>query len=726
MTAKLAPVASSKATRRDEHPLDVFFAPQAVAVFGATEEANSTGRTLMANLIRSPFGGTLFPICSDRCGVLGIRAYPRLQAVPAAVELAVIATPAATVPAIIGECVAARVQGAIVLSDGFGDTGPAGAELAQAIRRQLADSSLRLLGPNCLGVASPCTGLNATYAPAMVPVGNVGFLSQSGALLTALLSQDQPERVGCSLFVSVGGLLDISWAEWIDYLARDPRSECIGIYLEKMDDAAAFFAAVRKVATDKPVILVKGGDSTGEPAAGGEVFEEACRCSGILRVHKLADLFRLAEILTTSPRPRGKRLTILTNARGPGLLAADALRADGGQLASLADATIAELGVVLNGCGSPQNLIDVGDDADLPRFARAAAAAVNDPSTDALLAILTPHATIDPVQAAECLPPLARHKPVLACWMWGASDPGSLAVLRDAAIPTFRSPDAAIRVFGYLWRHAENLHFLSEINAAAAEAAAPNVEADRAERVLDRARGAGRNVLTEAEIRQLLTAYALPFVETHRAATEDAVAELARTLEFPVVLSLEAALPSRELDGVRLKAFDVPAVRRAFQMLQRIAAEYLADGPAWPVKIQPLVAHLGHEIALRSTTHAGLGPVLQFGMGARWATLAPDRVVALPPLSPHMVRRMIEKSYLFSALRAMDDPEPFNLDGLQQFVTRFSRLVVEQPAIAEAVINPLLVSADRVLALDAVIRLHDPALKENVPPRLVMARTRRG
>jgi acetyltransferase len=419
-----APVTSER------HPLDVFFAPETVAVFGATSVPGTVGLTVMSNLVRNPFGGTLFPIHPGRGGIHGIRAYPSLAAVPRPVELALIATPAEAVPDVLTECAAAGVPGAVILT-------AAGPDLERQIRQQLRHGSLRVLGPSSLGVASPRTGLNATFAPAMVPPGNVAFLSQSGALLTALLNEERAERVGCSAFVSVGSLVDVAWAEWIDYLGQDRKSECLGIYLETLDDAPSFFAAARRVARHKPVIVVKAGESEAAGARDG-AFDEACRSSGVLRVRRLADLFRMAEVLTRQAPARGRRLAIVTNARGPGLLAADALRADGGRLA--------------------QQLIDVGDDADLEHFARAAARAEADPDSDALLAVLAPHATIDPVAVAEQLRPLARagRKPILACWLWGALSPRSAAVLQEAGVHTFRSPEAAIRIFGYLWRHGEN------------------------------------------------------------------------------------------------------------------------------------------------------------------------------------------------------------------------------------------------------------------------------
>jgi acetyltransferase len=429
----------------------------------------------MSNLIRNPFGGVLYPISPRRSGVLGIMAYPSLAAVPGSVELAIVATPAPTVPDILAECLSAGVKAAIVLSEGFGETGEGGSDLERQVREHVRHGTMRVLGTNTLGIACPRTGLNATFAPGMVPPGNVGFLSQSGALLTALLSKDHAAGVGCSAFVSVGSLVDISWAEWIDYLAADPQTECIGIFMEQLDNARAFFGAARQVAPRKPLILLKGGESAAphsQEAMADDIFTEACRCSGVLRVHRLADLFRMAAHLTSRPLATGRRLTILTNGRGPAIVAADALRSTGGRLAVLAHKTLLEVSAVLTPRWNKQNPIDVGDDADAMRFARAAVIAARDPNTDALLVLLAPQAAIDPFLAAQGLRDLARasDKPVLACWLWGAADPINLTLLRQAGVSTFYSPEAAVRAFGYLWRHAENLRCLTEIQNALADA----------------------------------------------------------------------------------------------------------------------------------------------------------------------------------------------------------------------------------------------------------------
>jgi acetyltransferase len=466
MGTSLLPDSPAPAACRGPHPLDVLFAPESVAVFGATEEPGSPGRIVTSNLIRNTFGGVVYPISPRRPSVLGVKAYPRLAAVPEPADLAVVVTPAPTVPDILAECLAARVKAAVVLSAGVADGGPGGADLERRVREVLRGGSMRVVGVGSFGVACPRTRFNATCTRDMILPGNVGLLTQSGALLTALLNREHCEHVGCSVAVSVGSLVDVSWTEWLDYLARDPHTRCIGVYMERIEDGRAFFAAAREVAPRKPIILIKSGRSAVGDVEDG-VFDEACRSNGVLRVHRFGDLFRLAALLTSRPVPRGRRLAIVSNARGPAVLAADEACAGGGSLASLAPETVARLGGALPARWDGRNPIDVGSDCDAERFVRAAAVAAGDPNADALLVLLAPQASIDPLAAAEGLRGLAAGgKPLLACWMWEAASPESLAVLRDAGIPAFRSPESAVRTFGHLWRHSENLRFLAEVREA--------------------------------------------------------------------------------------------------------------------------------------------------------------------------------------------------------------------------------------------------------------------
>src|SRR6266568_7685755 len=333
--------------RSEGHPLDAIFAPHSVAVVGATDRTGSIGRAVMWSLVSSPFGGTVYPVSDKRTSVLGIKAHSRIADIPEPVDLAVLVTPAVKVPEIITDCVNSGVRGAIVISAGFKEHGAAGKELERQIVERMRGSSLRVIGPNCLGVMNPISGLNATFAPNIARPGNVAFISQSGALCTAILDWCQKEMVGFSAFVSVGSMLDVGWGDLIDYLGNDPRTHSIVMYMESVGDALSFLSAAREVTLNKPVIIIKAGRTdaaahaaashTGSLTGSDEVLDAAFRRSGVLRVNTIADLFYMADVLSKQPRPRGPRLAILTNAGGPGVLATDALISEGGELAELSE-----------------------------------------------------------------------------------------------------------------------------------------------------------------------------------------------------------------------------------------------------------------------------------------------------------------------------------------------------------------------------------------------------
>jgi acetyl coenzyme A synthetase (ADP forming)-like protein len=460
---------------RERYPLDSFFKPQSVAVIGATEAERSVGRTTLWNLISSPFGGTIYPVNPKRSSVLGMRCYPNVRAVPEPVELAIVVTPAPTVPGVIRECVEAGVVGAIILAAGFRELGPCGEALEQQVLAEARKGSLRIIGPNSLGVMSPVTGLNATFASTMARQGSVAFISQSGALGTAVLDWSLREMVGFSAFVSIGSMADIGWGDLIDYLANDPRTRSILVYMESIGDAGGFLSAAREVALSKPVIVMKAGRTaegrraaaahTGAaPKSCDEVVDAALRRCGVLRVNHIADLFYMAEVLSKQPRPRGKRLTIITNAGGPGVLATDALVSGGGELAPIDASTIEALNKVLPVEWSHGNPIDILGDAKPERYAQVLQATAKDPNSDGVLVILAPQAVTDATLTADQLKPYAKlgNKPILASWMGGAEVAPGLDVLRLADIPSFSYPDTAVRMFLYMLSYHENLRAIYE------------------------------------------------------------------------------------------------------------------------------------------------------------------------------------------------------------------------------------------------------------------------
>jgi acetyltransferase len=712
----------------ERRPLDAIFDPDTVAVVGASDRPGSVGRTIMWNLISNPFGGTVYPVNARRQNVLGIKAYPSVSEVPELVDLAVIASPAPTVPGIIRECVECGVRGAIIISAGFRETGAEGAELERQVLEEARRGRMRIIGPNCLGVMNPTTGLNATFAGAMARPGNVGFLSQSGALMTAILDRSFVENVGFSAFVSVGSMMDVGWGDLIYYLGDDRKTESILIYMESVGDARSFYSAAREVAMTKPIIVIKAGRTaaashaaashTGSLTGSDEVLDAAFMRSGVLRVDNVSDLFDMAETLGKQPRPKGPRLTILTNAGGPGVLATDALIARGGELAGISAETMQELNRFLPAPWSHGNPIDVLGDADPVRYAKALETASKDPGSDGLLVILTPQDMTEPTETAQGLVPYAHStgKPILANWMGGAEVAAGTSILNGAGIPTFDYPDDAARSFTNKWRYTYNLRGIYETPELADDA---DVDREWAGELVASAHDAGRTILTEFESKALLEAYGIPTVETRVATTADEAVELAEHFGYPVVLKLNSQTITHKTDvgGVRLNLTGAEEVRRAFEEMERSIAENFSPEDFAGVTVQPMVSLEGYELIMGSSLDTQFGPVLLFGSGGQLVEVYRDRALALPPLTTTLARRTMERTRIFEALQGVRGRPPVDTAALEKLFVRFSQLVMEQPWIKEMDINPLLASPERLLALDARVVLHPPDTSEEDLPR---------
>ncbi|MBF2019718.1 MAG: bifunctional acetate--CoA ligase family protein/GNAT family N-acetyltransferase [Hydrococcus sp. C42_A2020_068] len=717
--------------RSERQPLSPIFAPQTVAVIGATDRPGSVGRTLLWNLISNPFGGTVFPVNPKRNSVLGIQAYPDVKSIPQPVDLAVIATPAPTVPGIIEECLEAGVKGAIIISAGFREIGKAGRELEQQILEK-ARGKMRIIGPNCLGVMNPRSGLNATFAGAIARPGNVGFISQSGAICTAVLDWSVPENVGFSAFISIGSMLDVDWGDLIYYLGDDPYTKSIVIYMESVGDARSFLSAAREVAFTKPIIVIKAGETeaaakavtshTGAMTGSKDVFDAAFRRCGVLKVTRMSELFDMAEVLAKQPRlPEGPRLAIITNAGGPGVLATDALVATGGELAELSDDTIAKLNEVLPPQWSHANPIDILGDADPDRYTKALEIAVEDPGSDGLLVILTPQAMTDPNKTAEQLISCAQMagKPILASWMGGAEISVGETILNKHQIPTYRYPDSAARLFNLIWRYSYNLQGIYETPVMPPdEDGGPN--RSQVAQIIGAVRESERVILTELESKEILAAYGIPVVRTGIAKTEAEALELAESIGYPVVVKLlsETVTHKTDVGGVQLNLTNAEEVRDAYRAIQTSVTQKVGAEHFLGVTVQPMLSPDGsYELIIGSSIDPQFGPVLLFGTGGRLVEVFKDRAIALPPLNTTLARRMMEQTKIYRALKGVRGRRPIDLAALEQLMVKFGQLVVEQPWIKEIDINPLLVSAERLTALDARIILHPKDTPANELPK---------
>ncbi len=712
-------------------PLDVFFSPKTVAVVGATENPGSVGRTILWNLVTSPFGGIVFPVNPKRPSVLGVKAYPSLGDIPEDVDLAVIVTPPPSIPGIIRECGEHGVRGAIVISAGFKETGAQGAALEQRVREEARAANVRVIGPNCLGVMSPTSGLNATFATTIARPGSVGFISQSGALCTAVLDWSLKEMVGFSAFVSIGSMVDVDWGDLIYYLGNDPKTRSIVIYMESIGNARSFLSAAREVALSKPIIVIKPGRTaaaakaaashTGSLTGSDEVLEAAFRRTGVLRVNNIADLFYMAEVLSKQPRPKGPRLTIVTNAGGPGVLATDALIMGGGELAELSAETMEAFNAVLPPTWSHNNPVDIIGDASPERYAKALDIAAHDPHSDGMLVILTPQAMTDPTRIAEELKPHAKQegKPVIASWMGGVDVAAGEEILNRANIPTFPYPDTAARAFNYMWQYSYNLKGLYETPAMPEDSPdwAPNRKL--ADELIQKTCAAGNTILSEFDSKQVLSAYGIPVVKTMIARSDGEAIEIASQMGYPVVLKLysETITHKTDVGGVRLNLANADAVADAYHAIRNSVTEKAGAGHFQGVTVQPMI-HLkdAYELIIGSSLDPQFGPVLLFGSGGQLVEVYRDRSLALPPLNTTLARRMMEQTKIYKALQGVRGRRPVDLGALECLMVHFSALVTEQRWIKEIDINPLLASPDGMIALDARIVVHGLEMREEDIP----------
>lgn len=686
--------------------LHAMFAPRCVALIGASERPSSVGRALLENL--AAFPGELHLINPFQSTVLGRPASPSLSALGKEVDLAVIATPASTVPALIKECVAAGVKAAVIISAGFKEVGAEGARLEQEILAEARRNGLRIVGPNCLGIMSPGSGLNATFAPAAAQPGRVAFISQSGALCTAILDWSFSQKVGFSAFVSVGSMLDVGWGDLIRYFGDDPDTSSIITYMESVGDAAQFMEAARQVASRKPIVVIKVGRTAGAAKAAAShtgamtgsdaVLDAAFRRTGVLRVDSIEELFDMAEVLAKQPLPEGPRLGIVTNAGGPGVLAADALAQIGGELAALEPSTIDLISRSLPAAWSHGNPVDVLGDADAERYAKAITAVAADPGIDGMLVVLTPQAMTNPLAVATSLAEAASAiaKPVLASWMGGAGVEPARAVLNNAGIPTYPYPDEAVRAFQLMWQRHERLGLLEETNRVACAEWRP---VDAARDLVAKLQTSQPATLTEHDSKQVLESAGIPVVPTRFAASEDEAVSLAEAMGFPVVLKLQSRTITHKSDvgGVVVDLQNAEAVRAAWQRIQQAVPPESFDG----VTVQPMIKKRGVELICGLSTDAQFGPVLMIGAGGVWVEMLDDHVLALPPLSRSLALHHINQTRVSKALKGLRHQPPCDLDAVADVLVKLGELALAVPEIREIDINPLLAFPDGVLALDA-------------------------
>lgn len=721
---------------RYPQPLDALFQPSSVAVIGAKDTPGAVGATILSNLIHGGFKGNIYPINPKRKKVFDLPCYATIGDVPECVDLVIIVTPAATVPDLVAQCVAAQVKSAIIISAGFKELGAAGLQLEEEILFHARKGKMPIIGPNCLGVMNPIYGLNATFARGMALPGNVAFISQSGAMCTAVLDWSFREKIGFSSFVSVGSMADVNWGSLIDYLGNDPHTRSLLLYMETIGDARSFLTAAREVSMEKPIIVIKAGRSqaaaqaaashTGSLAGSDEIFDAALERVGVLRVNSISELFSMASVLARQPKPKGPRLTIVTNAGGPAVLATDATVLNHAELSVLSPKTIETLNGILPAAWSHSNPVDILGDATALTYSKTLEVISQDDNVDGILVVLSPQDMTDPTAVAKSVQPFANipGKPLLASWMGGDSVSEGTKILHAANIPVFEYPDDAAKTFGTMWRYSKNIRTLYETPGIDLKTTFENGEerVRQVQSLLDQVRKNGRTLLTEAESKQLLSYYKIPVVETLVAKTVEEAVEKAVKIGFPIVLKLcsETITHKTEVGGVKLNLLNTDDVVNAYKEIKanvtRLAGAEHFEG----VTVQRMVPKGGYELILGSSTDPQFGPVLLFGTGGQLVEVFKDSSLAIPPLNINLARHFMEKTKIYEALTGVRGQKGVNLQALESLLVNFSRLIVEHLRIKECDINPLLVSSEEMIALDARIVLHDETIQEDELPRLAI------
>jgi acetyltransferase len=699
--------------------LDRLFRPASVAVVGASPRTDSVGGIVMRNVVAGGFKGPVLPINPRHAEVAGLKAYARVAELPLAPDLAVICTPPATVPELVAELGARGTRAAVVITAGLGGIkDEAGVSLQDRMLQAARPNLFRILGPNCVGLIVPGIALNASFAHLPAAPGRLAFVSQSGALCTAVLDWAHSRGIGFSHFVSLGNSADVDFGDVIDYLANDPGTDAILLYIEAVTAARKFMSAARAAARTKPVIAIKAGrvvegaraalSHTGAMAGADDVYDAAIRRAGALRVYDIDELFDAVETLAYARALPGERLAILTNGGGPGVLATDALVASGGTLAKLEDATIARLDAVLPANWSRANPVDIIGDAGPERFRAATELLLSAPEADAILFAYAPTATADPnaISAAVVEAMKGARRPVFATWLGGRTMDAARARFAEAGIPTYDTPEKAARAFLHLVSYRRSQAALMRTPPAAAAGRAPDAGAAR--RVIAQALAEGRTVLSEPESKGVLAAYGIPVVATRSARDTDEAARLAAEIGYPVALKLLSPDVSHKSDvgGVVLDLPNEAALRAAAKQIHDRLAELRPGARLAGYSVQEMARRPGaHELIVGATVDATFGPVVLFGQGGTAAEVIGDRAVALPPLDALLARDLVSRTRIAKLLAGYRDRPAADLDAICGVLVRLSQLVADMAEVCEIDINPLYADAQGVVALDARMRI---------------------
>ncbi|MCF7920752.1 MAG: acetate--CoA ligase family protein [Candidatus Cloacimonetes bacterium] len=708
--------------------LSKLFNPKVIAIIGASGKEGTVGHSLIKNIIGSGFDGIVYPINPKRTNILGVKTYPSLELVPDQVDLAIIATAAAAVPAIVEDCGIHGVSGIVLISAGFAEIG---GEEGKAMLKRISDTikkyNMRMIGPNCLGFIKPSIKLNASFANRMALPGKIAFISQSGALCTAILDWSVKQNVGFSHFVSIGSALDVSFHDLIDYFGSDPQTTSIVIYMESLTDARSFLSAARAFSRNKPIIVLKAGKSsegakaamshTGSLAGNDFVFDAAFKRAGVIRVDTIAELFNIAQALAMQEKPAGKRIAIVTNAGGPGVIATDTLIANGGELANLSEETMTELNSCLSPNWSKNNPVDVIGDARPVDYENAVEACLKDKGVDGVLVILTPQSMTNPTETAFRITQVAKksNKTLLASWM-GADDVEEGRKLLEAnSIPVYDTPEDAVLCFMLMSHYTRNLELLHETPAQIPSKFHPRVEESR--ELIKEVLADNRTVMTEFEAKRLLDFYQISVVKNGLATTEDEAVKISERIGYPLVMKIASPdiLHKTDVGGVILNISSSEEARNSYKKIMSSVNAKMPDADIRGIFVEQM-SKRKYELIIGCKKDPIFGPTIVFGMGGVAVEIFKDTTVGLPPLNMALAMRLIEDTKIYKLIKGYRGMPGADIEAIQFLLYKFSYLLMDFPQILEIDINPFGVDERGGIVLDAKVILDDKVVIDEKNP----------
>ncbi|OGW16029.1 MAG: acetyl-CoA synthetase [Nitrospirae bacterium GWA2_42_11] len=706
--------------------LKKIFSPKTIAVIGASESEGSVGKALTENLLL-PNNRKIFPVNPNRKSILGIDSYARIADIPEQIDLAVIATPAQTVPGIIEECGKSGVEGVIIVSAGFKETGKTGEKLEEQIKEIRRTYGMRIIGPNCLGVIRPVNRLNASFLRVHPEPGKIAFISHSGALGSAILDWAINAHIGFSLFVSLGSMIDVDFGDMIDFLGDDPDTKSIMLYMEGIGNARKFMSAARGFARNKPIIILKPGrftesakaamSHTGAMAGDDQVYDAAFKRAGVIRIKGIEDLFNTAEVLHSKNLPKGIDLAVITNAGGAGVIATDSILESGGKIAQLSEDSLKTLDLNLPKYWSKSNPIDVLGDADTGRYVMAVNICINDPNVHGIIIIYTPQGAANPEELAKAIADISKksYKPIITVLMGGMKVEGAKKITLENNIPTYETPEEAIKTYMYMYRYGKNIQLLYETPEELPVDQAPpknNLKVFIAELHKE-----GRTILTEEESKRFLANYGIPVIKPYLTNNPDEAINISNSIGYPVVIKIVSPDITHKSDigGVVTGIYSDGQLRKEYEGLLNRVREKAGQAKITGISVQKMIEKIDYEIILGAKKDRDFGSVILFGMGGTTTEIFKDISIGIPPLNQTLARRLMEETKVHRMIQGYRGRPPADMKNLEQILVSFSNLIVDFPEISEIDINPLAISNGKGYALDARIALEMDTSRYTIP-----------